>query len=118
MARSSAGAEWVSAPMLMRSTPVWANARTVARFTPPEASSSNLRRRGIAPAHGLGHLLRLEVVDQDDVGGAAERTVELLERIDLDLDRRPAGVLARAAAIAAGIGSRASGPAAALSQAR
>ena len=36
---SRAGAEWVRAPMLMRSTPVSARARTLARVTPPEASS-------------------------------------------------------------------------------
>ncbi len=35
---SSAGAEWVSAPTLMKSTPVSAIARTVSSDTPPEAS--------------------------------------------------------------------------------
>ena len=39
----------------------------------------NRGRHGVAAAHGLGHELRPEVVDQDDVGSAAERTVELLE---------------------------------------
>ena len=37
---SSAGAEWVSAPTLMKSTPVSATARTVSRVIPPLASSS------------------------------------------------------------------------------
>lgn len=37
---SRAGAECVSAPIAIRSTPVSAIARTVARFTPPEASNS------------------------------------------------------------------------------
>src|SRR5687768_3638108 len=35
-ARSSAGAEWVSAPTDIQSTPVLAIARTVVRLTPPE----------------------------------------------------------------------------------
>ena len=39
-AMSSAGAEWVSTPTLIRSTPVRARSRTVSSVTPPEASSS------------------------------------------------------------------------------
>src|SRR5438445_798934 len=37
---SRAGAECVNSPTLMRSTPVAAMLRTVARFTPPDASSN------------------------------------------------------------------------------
>ena len=40
MLRSSAGAEWVSAPTEMKSTPVAPIAATFSRVTPPEASSS------------------------------------------------------------------------------
>ena len=36
------GAEWVSAPTEMKSTPVAAIARTVSRFTPPDASVRHL----------------------------------------------------------------------------
>src|SRR5205823_11821142 len=36
--RSIAGAEWVSAPTLIESTPVSATAATVPRLTPPDAS--------------------------------------------------------------------------------
>ena len=39
MLRSTAGAEWVSAPTEIRSTPDSATARTVSRVTPPEAST-------------------------------------------------------------------------------
>ena len=39
MLKSSVGAEWVSAPTEIRSTPVSAIPRTVSRLTPPEASS-------------------------------------------------------------------------------
>ena len=39
-ATSKAGAEWVIAPTLMRSIPVWAILATVSSRTPPEASSS------------------------------------------------------------------------------
>ena len=51
----------------------------MARFTPPEASSLTAGRQVVAAAHGLGHELRPEVVDQDDVGTAGERAVELFE---------------------------------------
>src|SRR6185369_1733195 len=37
-ARSSAGAEWVSAPTEIQFTPVSAIGRTVSRLTPPDAS--------------------------------------------------------------------------------
>lgn len=36
---SRLAAEWVSAPTEMRSTPVWAMARTVSSVTPPLASN-------------------------------------------------------------------------------
>ena len=39
-AMSKAGAEWVIAPTLMRSIPVWAMLATVSSRTPPEASRS------------------------------------------------------------------------------
>ena len=90
MARSSAGAEWVRAPALTRSTPVSANAATVASVTPPDASSCTSGATAIAAANSLGQVLRSEVVDQDDVGSAPEGAVELFERIDLDLDDRSA----------------------------
>ena len=38
-ATSNETAEWVSAPTLIRSTPVWAILATLCKFTPPEASS-------------------------------------------------------------------------------
>ena len=50
MLRSSAGAEWVSAPTEMKSTPVAAISATFSRVTPPEASSSGVRRRPACPA--------------------------------------------------------------------
>ena len=88
---SSAGAEWVSAPTLIRSTPVRARAPTVSRVA-AGGLEQDPRGRGVAPADRLGQGLGAEVVDQDDVGTARERPVELVERIDLDLDeRRPAG---------------------------
>src|SRR5437868_8597648 len=43
--RSIAGAEWVSAPTEMKSTPVAAMRRTVFKFTPPLASNFTFRFR-------------------------------------------------------------------------
>ena len=41
---------------------------------------------GITPSDGLSDLLGPEVVNQDDIGRAIERTIELFEGIDFDLD--------------------------------
>ena len=81
-------AEWVSAPTLIRSTPVAAQAPTVARLIPPDASSRIDGATAIATPDGLGHALRAEVVHQDDVGSASQGGVELLERVNLHLDHR------------------------------
>ena len=83
---SRAGAECVRAPTLMRSTPVSAMARTVARVTPPDASSSTFgatasRRRTASRIVSGRH-----VVQQHDVRPAAQRLVELGEVVHLDLD--------------------------------
>ena len=81
----------MSAPMLIRSTPVSARARTEWRLTPPEASSlicgAAASRRRTASATWLG----AKVVDQDDIGRALEREIELLEGVDFDLDGRAGG---------------------------
>ena len=89
MLKSSVGAEWVSAPTEMKSTPVSAISRTVSRSTPPEASSDGPVRAGFGvaqrdrPAQGLG----VHVVEQQPVGAGAERVGDLVEVAALDLDR-------------------------------
>src|SRR6478735_3272982 len=56
-ARSSAGAECVRAPTEIQSTPAWAMARTVSRFTPPEASVvARLRTSSTQPAISAGDM--------------------------------------------------------------
>ena len=40
--------------------------------------------RNVAPAHSLAKRIRIEVVQQHDLGAAGEGTVELVEGIDLD----------------------------------
>ena len=80
---SSAGAECVSAPTEIRSTPVSAIARTVARSTPPDASRI---ARPPRDRDRLTHHLDRHVVEQDDLGAGIERQPELIEVRDLDLD--------------------------------
>ncbi len=67
--------------------------------------------QGVAAAHGLGDEFRPEVVDQDDVGPAGESALELT-RVSRPRSRPscPRGVLARAAAMAAAIGSSSARP--------
>ena len=74
--KSSAGAEWVRAPTLMKSTPVSATARTVSRVIPPDASSSapppaifTARRRSSRP----------HVVEQDPRHPDLDRGRNLVE---------------------------------------
>ena len=81
---SAAGAECVSAPTLITSTPAFGElASTRSSVMPPEASS---RARPARTPHGLAQRLDVEVVEQDDVGAGPERLLELVERVDLDLD--------------------------------
>ena len=46
----------------------------------------NPRRGDITPSDGLSDLLGRKVVNQDDIGKALERAIELLEGINFDLD--------------------------------
>ena len=82
-ATSSAGALWVSHPTERRSTPVAAIAAAVAAVIPPEASST---ARPAGAAHRLGELVDREVVEQDEIGAERQGLLELLQRVDLDLD--------------------------------
>ena len=45
-------------------------------------------RGGITPADGLDNVREFEIVEEYDVGRARDRPVELLERINLDLNGR------------------------------
>ena len=95
-------AECVSAPIEMKSTPVSAMARTLARVMPPDASSGTrpatnpTQTRIWSDAH---------VVEQDPVRARVERLADVVERLGLDLDRqqRPPAPVRRAAAIASAI---------------
>ena len=75
MLRSSAGAEWVSAPTEMKSTPVAAISATLSSVIPPDASSS----RAAPPAasrsgdRGSRAARRRHVVEQQPVGARRER---------------------------------------------
>ena len=80
---SSAGAECVSAPTLMKSTPVSATARTVSSVIPPDASSS---ARPATSGDGLSQLVRGHVVEQQPRHARVERRAHLVERRALHLD--------------------------------
>ena len=74
MLRSSAGAEWVSAPTEMKSTPVSAISRTfveVDRRPRPRAPAPSPARR--AARHRRAQLARAHVVEQQAVGAGLER---------------------------------------------
>ena len=58
-------------------------AAAVAAVIPPEASST---ARPCGATHRLGQLGDREVVEQDEIGAERQRLLELLERVDLDLD--------------------------------
>ena len=87
---SSAGAEWVSAPTEMRSTPVAA----IVGDGLQRHSTRGFQQR---PAGGQGDRLaqrrNVHVVEQHDVGAGLERLRQLVERRHFDLDaqgvRRP-----------------------------
>ena len=87
---SSAGAEWVSAPTEIRSTPVAAISATLSSVTPPEASNS---ARPAVMATAFRRSAIVHVVEQHDVGAGLERLRQLVERRHFDLDaqgvRRP-----------------------------
>ena len=87
---SSAGAEWVSAPTEIRSTPVAAIAATLSSVTPPDASNS---ARPAVMATAFRKSATVHVVEQHDVGAGLERLRQLVERRHFDLDpqrvRRP-----------------------------
>ena len=79
------GAECVSAPTEMKSTPVSAmRADGVERDA---ARGLELRAAG-DELDGLAHLGRGHVVEQDDVGAGVERLADVVERLRLDLDRQ------------------------------
>ena len=82
-ATSRDGALCVSQPTEIRSTPVSATSRTFSGRMPPEASVSGPAAR--AP-HGVAQRREVHVVEQHGVDAERERLVELLERVDLDLD--------------------------------
>ena len=76
------GAEWVRAPIEMKSTPVSAIARTVSRSTPPEASSAGPWPRPellVAQLDRAAQGLEVHVVEQQPVGAGAERVGGLVE---------------------------------------
>src|SRR6266849_3307326 len=61
---SSAGAEWVRGPMLMRSTPVSAMARTVSKVTPPDASRRVIEQYHVrVTRQGPGQLFKIVHLD-------------------------------------------------------
>ena len=81
---SSERAEWVSAPTEMKSTPVSAN---VADGVERDAAGCLERGATGDQRHGPAQDIGRHVVEQDPVGAGGERLVELVERVDLDLDR-------------------------------
>ena len=76
----------MSAPTLMRSTPDSASARTVTRFTPPDASSwidgAALSRWRTASVSRSGPRLSRRMMS----GPQARRDLKLFERVDFNLD--------------------------------
>ena len=85
MATSSTGAECVSAPTAMKSTPVAATSRARSRVSPPEAS----RRARPAVTRTASAICAVRhVVEQDLRGAGVEQLAELVERGHLDLHRQ------------------------------
>ena len=68
-ATSAAGAEWVSAPIEMRCTPVSAMRRTFSRRTPPETSSRTRSRRR---SRHFADRVEAHVVEQQRVGAGLD----------------------------------------------
>ena len=79
---STARAEWVSAPTEMKSTPVSAMARTVARVTPPLAS---VWARPLHLLHRQAQLNRVHIVEQDEFRPRLHRLLHLLQRVRFHL---------------------------------
>ena len=77
MLRSSAGAEWVSAPIEISSTPVAATSATLSSVIPPEASRLAPPPARVALGDGLAQLGRVHVVEQQPVGPGGERLGDL-----------------------------------------
>ncbi len=71
----------------MRSTPVAAIAPIFARLTPPGASSRTAGADRSRSRTASRSLVRVHVVEEDDVGPAVENVDELLQRVDFGLDR-------------------------------
>ena len=84
-ARFSAGAEWVSAPTEMRSTPVSAIARTVSSVTPPDASVS-ARPEAMATARGALNAIEVQV-EEDSKRVLTQKIAEELKRLAVRLGR-------------------------------
>ena len=80
--RSIQGARVVSAPTEMTSTPASASSRTRSRRTPPETSTTARPATRATAWRTAG----VHVVEQHDGRAAGERLVQLLERVDLDLE--------------------------------
>ena len=76
--RSSVGAEWVSAPTEMKSTPVAEIAATVSSETPPEASSGHGRAApAIARRDGGPQTVEVHVVEQEAGRAGREGRLDL-----------------------------------------
>ena len=85
-ATSAAGAEWVSAPIEIRCTPVSATARTLARWTPPLASSS---ARAAQARRDRAAASTAAVVEQQEVGARLDGGQRVGLRLHLDLHAQP-----------------------------
>ena len=79
---STARAECVSAPTEIKSTPVWAMARTVFRFTPPLAS---VLRAAVDDFHRRRNCFRAHVIEQNDVRAGIQRPARLVQACRLRL---------------------------------
>ena len=85
---SSAGAECVERP---DADPVHTCACQVQDGSQGDSAGSlelDPRRNRVPAPYCLGQGFGAKIIHQDDVGVAPQRTVELLERVDLDLDER------------------------------
>ena len=91
MLRSRLGAEWVSAPTEMKSTPVAATSATFSSVTPARGLERRSRCRPALARHltAARSSSALHVVEQQPVGAGVQRLAHLVEVAALDLDLEP-----------------------------
>ena len=111
-ATSSAGAEWVISPTLIRSTPVERNLADRVQRHAAGGLQLDGRRNRVAAGDGLAERVGPHVVQEHDVRAGGEHVVELVEVVDFDFDEQRlavalgGGLREEVAGAADGVGGR------------